>query len=46
MQQQQQMQQPMQQQFSQVGISPVKFPPLGEGVPPGVGPNINLLYKL
>jgi flagellar motor switch protein FliN len=29
-----------------VGISPVKFPPLGEGVPPGIGQNINLLLDV
>ena len=29
-----------------VGISPVKFPPLGEGVPQGVGQNINLLLDV
>ncbi|HQP47454.1 MAG TPA: flagellar motor switch protein FliN [Spirochaetota bacterium] len=40
-------QQHVQQQMQpQVGISPVKFPPLGEGLPPGVGPNINLLLDV
>ncbi len=39
-------QQMQQQQFGQVGVSPVKFPPLGEGLPPGVGPNINLLLDV
>ncbi len=34
------------QQFGAVGVSPVKFPPLGEGLPPGVGPNINLLLDV
>jgi len=29
-----------------VGIAPVKFPPLGEGVPQGVGQNINLLLDV
>jgi flagellar motor switch protein FliN/FliY len=31
---------------SGVGIAPVKFPPLGEGVPQGVGQNINLLLDV
>ncbi len=35
-------QQPMQ----QVGISPVKFPPLGEGLPSGVSGNIGLLLDV
>lgn len=44
---QQMPQQHIQQQVQpQVGISPVKFPPLGEGLPPGVGPNINLLLDV
>jgi len=34
------------QSFGSVGVSPVKFPPLGEGLPPGVGPNINLLLDV
>jgi flagellar motor switch protein FliN/FliY len=29
-----------------VGIAPVKFPPLGEGVPQGIGQNINLLLDV
>jgi flagellar motor switch protein FliN/FliY len=29
-----------------VGIAPVRFPPLGEGVPQGVGQNINLLLDV
>ena len=29
-----------------VGIAPVKFPPLGEGVPQGVSQNINLLLDV
>ncbi len=41
--QQQMRQQPV---VSQVGISPVKFPPLGEGVVAAVGPNINLLLDV
>jgi flagellar motor switch protein FliN len=31
---------------SGVGISPVKFPPLGEGMPQGIGQNINLLLDV
>jgi len=48
MQQQYQAPQPARQQqvVGQVGISPVKFPPLGEGMAPGVGPNINLLLDV
>lgn len=42
----QQQQQMQTQQFGAVGVSPVKFPPLGEGLPPGVGPNINLLLDV
>lgn len=34
------------QQMAQVGISPVKFPPLGEGIPSGVSGNINLLLDV
>ncbi len=30
----------------QVGISPVKFPPLDEGIPPGVGGNISLILDV
>ncbi len=41
---------PQQQMASQsigaVGVSPVKFPPLGEGLPAGLGPNINLLLDV
>ena len=33
-------------QGSQVGISPVKFPPLGESVPYGAGSNISLLLDV
>lgn len=36
----------MSQQQSQVGISPVKFPPLGEGIPSGVSGNISLLLDV
>lgn len=32
--------------MGQVGISPVKFPPLGEGIPSGVGGNIHLLMDV
>lgn len=44
----QQMGQPQQyfQQQSNVGISPVKFPPLDEGIPAGVGGNIGLLLDV
>ncbi|MCU0844467.1 MAG: flagellar motor switch protein FliN [Spirochaetes bacterium] len=35
-----------QQQMPQVGISPVKFPPLGEGLPSGVSGNIGLLLDV
>ncbi|MDY6967366.1 MAG: flagellar motor switch protein FliN [Spirochaetota bacterium] len=35
-----------QDQQGQVGISPVKFPPLGEGVPYGTGGNISLLLDV
>ena len=38
--------QTFQQQGSQVGISPVKFPPLDEGIPSGVGGNISLLLDV
>lgn len=43
-----QAQQPMQPTsgMGQVGISPVKFPPLGKGVPQGVGGNITLLMDV
>lgn len=34
------------QQAPQVGISPVKFPPLGEGMPAGVSGNISLLLDV
>ncbi len=34
------------QQQQQVGISPVKFPPLDEGIPQGVGGNISLLLDV
>ncbi len=34
------------QQVAQVGISPVKFPPLGEGLPSGVSGNISLLLDV
>ena len=30
----------------QVGISPVKFPPLDEGIPPSVGGNISLILDV
>jgi flagellar motor switch protein FliN/FliY len=30
----------------QVGVSPVKFPPLDEGLPPGVGGNISLILDV
>jgi flagellar motor switch protein FliN len=46
------MQQPVSQpqQFQahggQVGISPVKFPPLDEGIPPGIGGNISLILDV
>ena len=44
---QQQQQQAMPQQgMNQVGISPVKFPPLGEGMMQGVGGNIGLLMDV
>ncbi len=33
-------------QQQQVGISPVKFPPLDEGIPQGVGGNISLLLDV
>jgi flagellar motor switch protein FliN/FliY len=33
-------------QMSQVGISPVKFPPLGEGIPSGASGNIGLLLDV
>ncbi len=33
-------------QMAQVGISPVKFPPLGEGIPSGVSGNIGLLLDV
>ena len=33
-------------QAGQVGISPIKFPPLGEGVPYGAGGNISLLLDV
>lgn len=33
-------------QMGAVGVSPVKFPPLGEGVPTNLGPNINLLLDV
>jgi flagellar motor switch protein FliN/FliY len=48
MQQAYQTQQPSQAQqgVGQVGISPVKFPPLGEGVPYGVSGNISLLLDV
>lgn len=48
MQQAYQTQQPSQTQqgVGQVGISPVKFPPLGEGVPYGVSGNISLLLDV
>jgi flagellar motor switch protein FliN len=39
-------QQMMQQSMPQVGISPVKFPPLGEGLPSGVTGNISLLLDV
>ncbi len=39
-------QQMMQQSVAQVGISPVKFPPLGEGLPSGVSGNISLLLDV
>lgn len=35
-----------QQPMPQVGISPVKFPPLGEGLPSGVSGNIGLLLDV
>jgi len=38
--------QPQQFQQQQVGISPVKFPPLDEGIAPGVGGNISLLLDV
>jgi flagellar motor switch protein FliN/FliY len=36
----------MMQQQQGVGISPVKFPPLGEGIPQGIGQNIGLLMDV
>ncbi|TAL39452.1 MAG: flagellar motor switch protein FliN [Spirochaetes bacterium] len=39
-------QQMMQQGMQQVGIAPVKFPPLGEGIPSGVSGNISLLLDV
>ena len=44
----QQVSQPQQFQAhaGQVGISPVKFPPLDEGIPPGVGGNISLILDV
>ncbi|HNR87200.1 MAG TPA: flagellar motor switch protein FliN [Spirochaetota bacterium] len=42
---QQQMSQP-QMMTGQVGISPVKFPPLGEGIPSGAAGNISLLLDV
>ncbi len=44
--QQQAMGQMEQQMGPQVGISPVKFPPLGESVPYGAGTNISLLLDV
>ncbi len=44
--QMQQMQEPSQQRGPQVGISPVKFPPLGEGMPAAASGNINLLLDV
>ncbi len=44
--QMQQAQEPQQQRGPQVGISPVKFPPLGEGMPAAASGNINLLLDV
>lgn len=44
--QQQSMGPPDQQMGQQVGISPVKFPPLGDSVPYGAGSNISLLLDV
>lgn len=37
---------PVQQPQGNVNINPVKYPPLGEGMPPGVGQNIGLLMDV
>jgi len=39
-------QQPMKSQPGQVGISPVKFPPLDQGIAPSIGGNISLLLDV
>jgi flagellar motor switch protein FliN len=46
--QQHMMQQPtfQQPQMGSVGVSPVKFPPLDEGIPQGVGGNISLILDV